>query len=95
MIQTTDVYFGEKKQIRILIRSTCDESFVVSDATYTLQSGETVEESGICEVYQVSATEVMLKAMISPKKKCALYDLKYIYHIGQEKLIYICRVRTI
>lgn len=87
--------FGEKKNIPILVSSTYGGTFEITNATFQLMIGDTVEASGACEVEQLNMSECIVKALCEPLRKNATYKLIYWYDIYPQRLTYECLIRVI
>lgn len=95
MIETTTVHVGEKKRIRCIVESISQQPFEVISAGFELRHGDVVEESGSCEIAQVSPDTVVLSALVSPMIAKTTYQLVFTYDIYPERLMYFCNVRTV
>ena len=94
-MQTIDFKLGEKKNVSIKVINTLSQVFEVSTAAYILKSGEEVEASGTCEIRNgCSDYEMILSALISPKRNRCTYILRFTYDIFPEKFIYDVQVRV-
>lgn len=95
MIESTTMELGERRNITIEVRSIADKAFDITNASYTLRSGDEIEASGSCDIIRQNATTIWLSAVIQPMRKCAVYTLEYVYDIAPEKLIYVCQIRVV
>lgn len=93
-MESLTMTFGEKRNIAVCVRSTCEQAFDIAEASFRLMSGDEVEESGTCGINYVNDTNVILTALINPLRKNCNYSLEFHYSIPPEELIYVCRVRV-
>lgn len=88
--------FGEKKYVVVSVRTVCKGQILdVTNARWELSMGGEVEAHGLCQMERKCDDEVWLKAYINPLRNNCYYDLKFIYDIGIEHLIYPVRVRVV
>lgn len=95
MTESTTIKFGELRKIRAAVRSTCGLAFEITNATYSLEYENAVESTGKCELVRLSPTEIVMEALINPKRRCSTYILRFNYDITPERLVYECFVRVI
>lgn len=88
--------FGEKKYVIISVRS-CHKGDIldITNAQWSLSFDGEEESSGVCQLVRKHDDEVWLKAYINPLRSNTYYDLKFVYDIGIEHLIYPVRVRVV
>lgn len=79
---------GETRHIRIRVRSTDDEPFVIRNPHYELVIGRTIEASGDCEIIE----EHVLDVLVTPIQRNCVYRLKYIYEIADEVYVDIVEI---
>ena len=94
MMESLTMSLGEKRNIAVCVRSTCDQAFDIDEASFFLKSGEEVEESGTCGITYINDTNAILTALIRPMRKNCNYTLEFHYTIDPEELIYVCRIRV-
>lgn len=92
MTERIRIQLGEKRRICISVTSCNHQAFEVTSAKYALRIGSETDESGECEIEQKSDSEVILSAIIQPKRKGTTYTLEYTYEIPPEILIHNVRV---
>lgn len=94
MLDSTTFLFGEKKRVCVRVRSTNRQPFEVTEAKFELRSGDEVEAVGDCTLNHISETEMMIDALIEPKRPNSAYVLRYYYTIPPEELIHQVQVRV-
>lgn len=82
---------GERRHVRLLIHSCKNEAFEILDAAYELTAlgDEEPEDSGACVI-----SEHIIDMAICPQNK-GMYRLEVTYHIADETLIEVVKVRVI
>ncbi len=83
---------GEVRHIKIKVKSAKQEEFLIDDAYFDLKKCDSAEseDTGKANIIDSHTLDVV----ISPKH-IGEYDLKYTYHIADETLIDVVRVRVI
>lgn len=80
-MQKVHFYIGEERHVRLLVHSTNGEPFQIRDATYELQSFDTIEDSGDCII-----DDHVIDARIAPKRRNT-YLLCFYYRVADERLV--------
>lgn len=83
---------GEVRHVKLKVKSIKQEEFVISDAAFELKRCDCMEPEDKGKANIMDAC--ILDAVISPQS-IGEYDLKYTYHIADETLIDVVRVKVI
>lgn len=94
MSEVVNFIFGEKKRVCIEVFNVFDTPFEISKAKFQTLVSDEIEENGDCEITYFNDHAVILSALINPKRKGAIYTLRYSYDIFPESLIYDVRIRV-
>lgn len=88
---------GETKNVQINIENTLnpDDVFEVTEASFELKHGDSVESSGECQVDRLTDNSVTVSALVTPMINKTIYRLVYSYNIGPEHFIHEVKVRVI
>lgn len=70
---------GEKKYVWFRVMSQIEQTVVITSATWELTDGESVLDSGTCEVEDNN----LVKVLLEPKQK-GVFMLGVVYHIPPE-----------
>lgn len=84
--------FGEVRHVKLRVKSLKQEEFIISDADYELRKCDSKmpEDMGKANIIDNNKLDVV----INPRQ-IGDYQLKYTYHIADETLIDIVRVKVI
>nr|DAT09679.1 MAG TPA: hypothetical protein [Caudoviricetes sp.] len=84
---------GEKKYVRIEVKSCNGQPFDVTKAWYILRNSDEIEAEGDCLI-QTGDGSTILEALVQPMIKNAVYTLDITYEIPPEILIYSAMIQT-
>ncbi len=86
MLESETFLCGEDRRVSIAINSTDRHMFEVTNATWSLTSGDDIEASGDCEVQAIRSDYIVLKAKIKPMIANNIYTLHFEYDVNDEHL---------
>lgn len=93
-IESVTFHLGERRKVRVLVQNVRGKDCIVSRAQYILKCGDEGEDSGDCDIEQMTPSSSILSMLISPQRANATYTLLLRYSIGEEEYIYTCLVRV-